>query len=131
VAASLFKLWLRELQTPVVPTELYNQALAASKSPAECLGFVRRLPTYNKRVLVFVISFIQLFIKPEIVEITKMTTQNLGELSQSTKRSKLTRYSPCLGTKHLAHHERSSSDRIHQLKLRKPLHLSAPGKSKT
>lgn len=32
----------------------------------------------NRRVLVFVITFFQLFIAPEVVEVTKMTGSNLG-----------------------------------------------------
>lgn len=79
VAASLLKLWLRELEEPVVPTELYNEALAASKVTSECLHFVSLLPTYNRRVLLFVISFFQQFMRDEVVEITKMTPQNLGQ----------------------------------------------------
>ncbi len=83
VAASLFKLWLRELEEPVVPSVLYNEALACSTSPGECIDFVTRLPTYNRRVLLFAISFFQQFMREEVVELTKMTPPNLGPLSLS------------------------------------------------
>ena len=79
MAASLFKLWLRELEEPVVPSRLYNDALAASKSPQETVQFIHRLPSNHKRVLLFVVSFAQVFLKPEVVERTKMTASNLGE----------------------------------------------------
>lgn len=78
VAASLFKLWLRELEEPVIPTRLYNAALTASKSTAETLHFISRLPTLHRRVLLFVISFAQLFLADNVVEMTKMNAQNLG-----------------------------------------------------
>lgn len=38
-----------------------------------------RLPKIHRRVLLHVISFVQLFLKEEVVEITKMTPQNLCE----------------------------------------------------
>ncbi|WVF67939.1 hypothetical protein IAT40_002701 [Kwoniella sp. CBS 6097] len=78
VAASLFKLWLRELEDPIVPSSLYNEALTASKSANESIDFVSRLPTYNRRVLLFVVSFVQLFMGRSVVEKTKMTPGNLA-----------------------------------------------------
>jgi len=63
----------------VVPTELYNEALAASKRTRESIDFIRLLPTYNRRVLLFVISFFQQFMREEVMEVTKMTSQNLGK----------------------------------------------------
>jgi hypothetical protein len=79
VASSLFKLFLRELSDPLVPSSLYNDALSSSKSPEEALAFVQRLPICHRRVLVFVISFLQLFMEEQVVEQTKMTPSNLGE----------------------------------------------------
>ncbi|WVR08594.1 hypothetical protein IAU60_005649 [Kwoniella sp. DSM 27419] len=78
VAASLFKLWLRELEAPIVPTALYNDALIASRSAAESIDFVQRLPAHNRRVLLFVVSFAQLFKGQEVVDKTKMTPANLA-----------------------------------------------------
>ena len=82
VAASLFKLWLRELQEPLIPSDMYNDALASasSKHPEMPIIFVRRLPKYNRRVLLFVIGFFQLFCRDEVVAQTKMTPSNLGKL---------------------------------------------------
>lgn len=81
VVASLFKLWLRELEEPLIPTGLYNAALQASKSVDHTIIFIKKLPDHNRRVLLFVISFMQLFLDPDIVAITKMTPQNLGTSS--------------------------------------------------
>lgn len=79
VAASLFKQWLRELAVPLIPEDLYNAALSASKSTPDSLAFVARLPVIHRRVLVHVISFIQLFLDAKVIAETKMTPQNLGE----------------------------------------------------
>nr|XP_018259661.1 uncharacterized protein I303_07729 [Kwoniella dejecticola CBS 10117]OBR81819.1 hypothetical protein I303_07729 [Kwoniella dejecticola CBS 10117] len=78
VASSLFKLWLRELEDPIIPSALYNDALQASKTPEESIAFLERLPIYNRRVLLFVISFIQLFMDIEVIKQTKMTPGNLA-----------------------------------------------------
>ncbi|WVW80903.1 hypothetical protein I302_102894 [Kwoniella bestiolae CBS 10118] len=78
VASSLFKLWLRELEDPIIPSNLYNDALSASKTPEESIDFLKKLPIYNRRVLLFVISFIQLFMKDDVVRVTKMTPGNLA-----------------------------------------------------
>ncbi|KAK8850469.1 hypothetical protein IAR55_004387 [Kwoniella newhampshirensis] len=78
VAASLFKLWLRELEEPIVPTKHYNEALIASRDPDECIEFVKNLPIHSRRVLLFVLSFLRLFVREDVVEQTKMTMGNLA-----------------------------------------------------
>ncbi|ORY26583.1 hypothetical protein BCR39DRAFT_540643 [Naematelia encephala] len=78
VAASLFKLWLRELENPIVPADRYNAALGASSTPATTIDFVKRLPDIHRRVLLFVVSFFQQFCAESVIEITKMTPQNLA-----------------------------------------------------
>lgn len=59
VLTSLFKLWLRELEEPIVPEESYSEALKASRDPVESCMFVRNLPTVERRVCIFVIGFLQ------------------------------------------------------------------------
>jgi hypothetical protein len=78
ILASLMKLWLRELCDPLVPEEMYNDCITTSKDPAACVQMVQRLPTINRRVVLFVISFLQLFLKDEIQTVTKMTPANLA-----------------------------------------------------
>lgn len=78
VPASLLKLWLRELADPLVPTELYNDCVACAKDPDACTQMVARLPTINRRVVLFVISFLQLFLEEKIQSVTKMTSANLA-----------------------------------------------------
>lgn len=71
---------MRELDEPLVPSELYNEALAASKVTQQAIDFIHLLPNLNRRVLLFVISFFQQFMREEVMEVTKMTAQNLGML---------------------------------------------------
>ncbi|KAF7321491.1 Rho GTPase-activating protein 39 isoform 2 [Mycena kentingensis (nom. inval.)] len=78
VLASLMKLWLRELLDPLVPEEMYNECITNAKEPAACISIVERLPTINRRVVLFVISFLQLFLEDRVQAITKMTPANLA-----------------------------------------------------
>ncbi|KAH9945657.1 hypothetical protein B0H21DRAFT_744108 [Amylocystis lapponica] len=78
VLASLLKLWLRELCDPLVPDELYNDCITHAHVPEACVQLVQRLPTINRRVILFVISFLQLFLEDKIQAITKMTSANLA-----------------------------------------------------
>lgn len=78
VLASLLKLWLRELADPLVPDEMYNDCIAQSNEPEACVTIVHRLPTINRRVVLFVISFLQLFLEEKVQAATKMTAPNLA-----------------------------------------------------
>jgi len=78
VLASLMKLWLRELCDPLVPEELYNECIQNSKDAEACVQIIERLPTINRRVVLFVISFLQLFLEERTQSVTKMTPANLA-----------------------------------------------------
>ncbi|KAI0674821.1 hypothetical protein C8Q78DRAFT_964705 [Trametes maxima] len=78
VLASLLKLWLRELCDPLVPDELYNDCITCAHNPEQCVQIVERLPTINRRVVLFVVSFLQLFLEDKIQTVTKMTAPNLA-----------------------------------------------------
>lgn len=78
VLASLLKLWLRELMDPLVPEELYNDCITAAAEPTSCIAIVRRLPTINRRVVLFIISFLQLFLEEKVLANTKMTAANMA-----------------------------------------------------
>jgi hypothetical protein len=78
VLASLMKLWLRELCDPLIPEEMYNSCITSAKIPEACIELVQRLPTINRRVVLFLISFLQLFLDDKIQSITKMTPANLA-----------------------------------------------------
>ena len=62
----------------MIPGNTYNAALAASSSPYASIELVKSLPLLHRRVLVFTISFAQLFLAEDVVEITKMTPQNIA-----------------------------------------------------
>lgn len=78
VLASLLKLWLRELMDPLVPEELYNDCVTTAAEPASCIAIVRRLPTINRRVVLFIVSFLQLFLEEKVLANTKMTAANMA-----------------------------------------------------
>lgn len=78
VLASLFKLWLRELADPLIPDEMYNDCIAEAQDPEACVSIVHRLPTANRRVVLFVVSFLQLFLDEKVQGVTKMTAPNLA-----------------------------------------------------
>ncbi|KAG1742117.1 hypothetical protein EDB19DRAFT_1702102 [Suillus lakei] len=78
VLASLLKLWLRELCDPLVPEEMYNDCITHSREPETCIQLVRRLPTINRRVVIFLISFLQFFLEEKVQAVTKMTPANLA-----------------------------------------------------
>ena len=78
VLASLLKLWLRELCDPLVPSEMYNECIMSANNPQACVQFVHRLPTINRRVILFVISFLQIFLDEKTQSVTKMTPANLA-----------------------------------------------------
>lgn len=78
VLASLMKLWLRELCDPLVPEEMYNECITSSKDADACVRIVERLPTINRRVVLFVVSFLQLFLEEKVQSVTKMTPANLA-----------------------------------------------------
>ncbi|KAH9165489.1 hypothetical protein EDB89DRAFT_2076763 [Lactarius sanguifluus] len=77
VPASMFKLWLRELVDPLVPPEMYNDCIAFAGDAEACCAAVEQLPTANRRVVLFVISFLQLFLDERVLAATKMTSANL------------------------------------------------------
>ncbi|KIJ50528.1 hypothetical protein M422DRAFT_776995 [Sphaerobolus stellatus SS14] len=78
VPAGLFKLWLRELREPLIPNELYNDCIECAGDPEKVVEIVRRLPGLHRRVMLFVVSFLQLFLEERIVGATKMTAENLA-----------------------------------------------------
>ncbi|KZT04600.1 uncharacterized protein LAESUDRAFT_657523 [Laetiporus sulphureus 93-53] len=78
VLASLIKLWLRELCDPLIPDEMYYDCIASARDPAACVQIVHRLPTINRRVVLFVTSFLQLFLEEKVQAVTKMTSPNLA-----------------------------------------------------
>jgi hypothetical protein len=59
IITALLKLWLRELEEPVIPEDLYNEALQASRAPEASCALVQRLPPTERYVLIYIIGFLQ------------------------------------------------------------------------
>jgi len=80
VPGSLLKLWLRELEQPLVPSELYDAAIAAAHAdtPAESIAVAEQLPELNRRVAAYVVEFLRALARPENVPLTKMGMPNLA-----------------------------------------------------
>ena len=57
---------------------LYNEAIRVGDDPELAAALVRKLPDLHLTVLSFLIKFLQLFVRPEVVNITKMDASNLS-----------------------------------------------------
>lgn len=79
--AGLLRLFLRELEDPLLPNRIYNESLqAASENDVnKCVELVSSLPTIHRRVLLYVVAVLQHFARPAVV---RATTVDDGELSQ-------------------------------------------------
>uniref|UniRef100_A0A3P8QDW8 Rho GTPase-activating protein 39 n=1 Tax=Astatotilapia calliptera TaxID=8154 RepID=A0A3P8QDW8_ASTCA len=77
-AASLLKLWYRELEEPLIPHEFYEECITHYDNPEAAVGVVLGLPHINKLVLCYLIRFLQVFAQPANVAITKMDVNNLA-----------------------------------------------------
>ncbi|XP_064240800.1 rho GTPase-activating protein 39 isoform X2 [Aotus nancymaae] len=78
VPASLLKLWYRELEEPLIPHEFYEQCIAHYDSPEAAVAVVHALPRINRVVLCYLIRFLQVFVQPANVAVTKMDVSNLA-----------------------------------------------------
>ncbi|XP_034241312.1 rho GTPase-activating protein 39 isoform X2 [Thrips palmi] len=76
--ASLLKLWYRELYEPLIPDALYNECVNFHDQPEKAIAIVQRLPELNRLVLSYLIRFLQIFARPEVVQVTKMDASNLA-----------------------------------------------------
>ena len=88
-AASLLKMWLRDLYEPLIPDAFYDECVALavnldkdSVTKAEkakrLATFVTRLPELNALVLMYLIRFLQLFAQSSVSIVTKMDDSNLS-----------------------------------------------------
>eukprot|EP00096_Caligus_rogercresseyi_P014810 TRINITY_DN7301_c0_g1_i1.p1 TRINITY_DN7301_c0_g1~~TRINITY_DN7301_c0_g1_i1.p1 ORF type:complete len:640 (+),score=195.85 TRINITY_DN7301_c0_g1_i1:504-2423(+) len=78
-AASLLKLWFRELYEPIIPSFLYEEAVSNPEDPAFVLSLInRRLPESHLSVLAFLIRFLQVFDRAEVIFLTKMDSSNMS-----------------------------------------------------
>ncbi|XP_051827205.1 rho GTPase-activating protein 39 isoform X2 [Antechinus flavipes] len=78
VPASLLKLWYRELEEPLIPHEFYEQCITHYENPEAAIAVVHSLPRINRMVLCYLIRFLQVFVQPANVAVTKMDVSNLA-----------------------------------------------------
>jgi len=52
--------------------------VACADEPERVVAMVGRLPTIHRRVMLFVVSFLQLFLEERVLAATKMTSANLA-----------------------------------------------------
>ncbi|XP_014258422.1 rho GTPase-activating protein 39 isoform X2 [Cimex lectularius] len=76
--ASLLKLWYRELYEPLIPDNLYEDCISCHDDAEQAAAIVENLPHLNKMVLAYLIRFLQIFARPEVVAVTKMDASNLA-----------------------------------------------------
>ena len=88
-AASLLKIWLRDLYEPLIPDAFYDECIALAvnldkdsvtkpEKAKRLAAFVTRLPELNALVLMYLIRFLQLFAQTSVSIATKMDDNNLA-----------------------------------------------------
>jgi len=76
--AALLKLWLRELTEPLIPQNKYEECIMNCNDPKMCVEILEKLPKLNRRVLNYVIRFLQILTDPINQAKTKMTIDNIS-----------------------------------------------------
>ncbi|XP_063227611.1 uncharacterized protein LOC134533847 isoform X2 [Bacillus rossius redtenbacheri] len=76
--ASLLKLWYRELYEPLIPDDMYLECVNHHGEPETAIAIVNSLPELNKLVLCYLVRFLQIFARTEVVQVTKMDASNLA-----------------------------------------------------
>eukprot|EP00095_Tigriopus_kingsejongensis_P006358 snap_masked-scaffold42_size484952-processed-gene-1.9 protein:Tk06358 transcript:snap_masked-scaffold42_size484952-processed-gene-1.9-mRNA-1 annotation:"hypothetical protein Phum_PHUM046570" len=77
-AASLLKLWFRELYEPLIPDVLYEECVLVGEDVQVACDLAARIPPPNQEVLLFLVRFLQLFSSPKVAITTKMDASNLS-----------------------------------------------------
>ncbi|KAI9266631.1 hypothetical protein BDA99DRAFT_480334 [Phascolomyces articulosus] len=78
VPASLLKYWLRDLEEPLITSEHYDRCIRCSEDPDQAIAIVNSLPEVNRRIIMYMIAFVQEFAQEEVIEHTRMNVNNLA-----------------------------------------------------
>eukprot|EP01028_Stygiella_incarcerata_P002454 TRINITY_DN145_c0_g2_i1.p1 TRINITY_DN145_c0_g2~~TRINITY_DN145_c0_g2_i1.p1 ORF type:complete len:793 (+),score=227.07 TRINITY_DN145_c0_g2_i1:256-2634(+) len=78
VAANLMKLWLRELPEPLIPVSLYTACVEHARNAKMILNVVAQLPEANRKILVWLLKYIRMFLETDVVKQTCMTRHNMA-----------------------------------------------------
>eukprot|EP01132_Coremiostelium_polycephalum_P005976 gene5976-7445_t len=73
--ASLLKLWLREMPSPLITDRLYDSAIQCEKTSDLLITF-KQLPPHNQKIVTYIVQFLQDLIHPENVVHSKMNLDN-------------------------------------------------------
>jgi len=79
VPATLLKLWLAQLEEPLITAEVYSESIENSRDGASLQAFYRKgLIEIHYRVLLYLIEFLRVFLIPENNQRNLMTARNLA-----------------------------------------------------
>ncbi|KAJ3427257.1 rho gtpase activation protein [Anaeramoeba flamelloides] len=77
VYASLLKMWIRELNEPLIPSKFHHQIINCENFTNKVLRIVSQLPILNKLSLAYIVSFFKEMQQQHVLKITKMDINNL------------------------------------------------------
>ncbi|KAI9493892.1 hypothetical protein BDB00DRAFT_821151 [Zychaea mexicana] len=78
VPASLLKYWLRDLEEPLITSEYYDRCIRCSEDPDQAITIVNSLPEVNRRIIMYMIAFVQEFTQGDVIKHTRMNVHNLA-----------------------------------------------------
>ncbi|KAI8139231.1 hypothetical protein BJV82DRAFT_255614 [Fennellomyces sp. T-0311] len=78
VPASLLKYWLRDLENPLIESEYYDRCIRCSEDPEQAIAIVNSLPDVNRRIIMYMIAFVQEFTQEDVIKHTRMNVHNLA-----------------------------------------------------
>jgi Rho GTPase-activating protein 39 len=78
VPASTLKMWFRELSDPLIPEVLYEECVNASRDIAASLAALDKMPALNRKLLTYIVRFLQVVGDPDNHATTKMNHENLS-----------------------------------------------------
>lgn len=78
VPASALKLWFRELPEPLISEEHYESCIAAADNSEMAIATLELLPEFNRKLLTYIIRFLQVVGQEANQKITKMSHDNLA-----------------------------------------------------
>eukprot|EP00035_Acanthoeca_spectabilis_P039608 m.63704 g.63704 ORF g.63704 m.63704 type:complete len:544 (-) comp9675_c0_seq1:163-1794(-) len=78
VPASALKLWFRELQEPLISEEYYENCIGAANNADMAIATLDLLPELNRKLLTYIIRFLQVIGQKQNQAITKMSHDNLA-----------------------------------------------------
>ncbi|KAI9253534.1 hypothetical protein BDA99DRAFT_520052 [Phascolomyces articulosus] len=78
VPASLLKYWIRDLPEPLISAEFYDACVACSEDIDKAIDIINALPDVNRRIVLYILSFLQEFIDPDVIKHTLMNVHNLA-----------------------------------------------------